>query len=492
MTRRGSSFHPLLWLSLAALAVLAAVVLTSPLQVILDYYLHDDSFYYLKTAENLARGYGSTFDTINSTNGYHPAWLVILAALYWVGVGHDQMVSVALVMQALTFGAGLVMLTRTLAQMGLRPVFAAAATGLVYVGLLPAIGFNLLECGLTVLTSSLVMWALNRQLEGPRLSLLWFGLALSAAALARTDHLVFLAIGGAVFGWQLVFNHRRNQWFGEVSRFAAPVMLLVGAYLATNILTTGHAMQVSGLVKLYLSQLQPATVLADFVRPDVRGGCWKLGALAAICILARDARGRRPSGVGLYALGGLVIAAYYQLNYDIGFNYAFWYYIPLDNLFCYAVALVMQRAAASIESERPWLVAVGLAAALTVVFAIRIDKNYGYRRLTIAERGETYLAALTMRARTQPEDRIAAWDAGVLGYFGERRVINLDGLINSTDYFERYISLGRTADYIRESGFEYVACVASDVGPTGRAAPILDRYTEAFRDGSWVFLKRNR
>ena len=35
----------------------------------------DDAFYYLRTAQELGLGNGSTFDGINSTNGYHPLWL---------------------------------------------------------------------------------------------------------------------------------------------------------------------------------------------------------------------------------------------------------------------------------------------------------------------------------------------------------------------------------------------------------------------------------
>jgi hypothetical protein len=42
----------------------------------------DDAFYYLKIAQNFARGAGSSFDGINPTNGYHPLWFLTLAGLY--------------------------------------------------------------------------------------------------------------------------------------------------------------------------------------------------------------------------------------------------------------------------------------------------------------------------------------------------------------------------------------------------------------------------
>ena len=45
----------------------------------------DDAFYYFQIARNLAEGKFSTFDGgITLTNGYHPAWVLMLTPLYWI------------------------------------------------------------------------------------------------------------------------------------------------------------------------------------------------------------------------------------------------------------------------------------------------------------------------------------------------------------------------------------------------------------------------
>jgi hypothetical protein len=44
-------------------------------------YEEDEFFYYLKIAFNLSHGHGSSFNGIVSTNGYHPLWLCLLAAV---------------------------------------------------------------------------------------------------------------------------------------------------------------------------------------------------------------------------------------------------------------------------------------------------------------------------------------------------------------------------------------------------------------------------
>lgn len=47
-------------------------------------FFEDDFFYYLKVAQNLAHGAGSTFNGIVATNGYHPLWFLLLTAISFV------------------------------------------------------------------------------------------------------------------------------------------------------------------------------------------------------------------------------------------------------------------------------------------------------------------------------------------------------------------------------------------------------------------------
>ena len=49
-----------------------------------DQLFADDSYFYLQVAWNFARGMGSTFNTLMPTNGYHPLWMLLCAAVYKV------------------------------------------------------------------------------------------------------------------------------------------------------------------------------------------------------------------------------------------------------------------------------------------------------------------------------------------------------------------------------------------------------------------------
>ena len=45
----------------------------------------DDALYYCQIAKNTAAGKFSTFDGgLSRTNGYHPAWMLVITPLYWV------------------------------------------------------------------------------------------------------------------------------------------------------------------------------------------------------------------------------------------------------------------------------------------------------------------------------------------------------------------------------------------------------------------------
>lgn len=46
------------------------------------WFKRDDAYYYFKVAQNISEGYGSTFDGINLTNGYHPLWMIVCIPIF--------------------------------------------------------------------------------------------------------------------------------------------------------------------------------------------------------------------------------------------------------------------------------------------------------------------------------------------------------------------------------------------------------------------------
>jgi hypothetical protein len=73
---------------------------------------------------------------------------------------------------------------------------------------------------------------------------------------------------------------------------------------------------------------------------------------------------------------------------------------------------------------------------------------------------ESYLAAQWLAANTPEDALVGSWNAGVLGYYSGRRVVNLDGLINHSELLP-YLENETIADYIKQKRLRYV----SDLNP---------------------------
>lgn len=459
------------------MAVMSVYVATMPLPVVLDAFLHDDSFYYLKPAENFAAGRGSSFDGINYTNGYQPAWFAVLAALYAAGVDHDAMIRVAMVVQSLCVISALFVLFGAMTRAGIDRAAAGAAIGIVFVSMVPILAWNLLEAGLTLLMTSLLLSCF----VDDRVSPAKIGTVAALAGLARTDHLLFLP-AAALYVW----IRQRPVTRRQVIAFVVPPLVIVGSYLLLNLITTGHIVPVSGRVKaLYSADWTWQAAVTNFLHIDVRES-WKLGLAVAVATWIPAAR-RRGVGLALYAVVACAICAYYQFSYSASLNYAFWYYIPLYVLLSYGIAWAMTLLLPNI----PRRVAVaGLALTLALSIAARVRTLESYTHRPEGARANAYRVAHVLKQRMQvPGSRAAAWDAGILGYFGGA-VTNLDGLMNTSDYLDEYLAKGRTADYIREQRFDFLACYEPDTRPGGKAFAVLDRYTRIYEANDLIILER--
>lgn len=61
-----------------------------------------------------------------------------------------------------------------------------------------------------------------------------------------------------------------------------------------------------------------------------------------------------------------------------------------------------------------------------------------------------YLGALWVRDQLPEDATIWAGSAGILGYFSNRTVVNIDGLANDYDFLENYLEPGKRVDYNRK------------------------------------------
>jgi len=485
----------------------------------LAFLFYDDAYYYFGVARNLASGLGSTFDGINPTNGYHPLWCWLLVPVLAVvdgpgpalrGIGALWFVLAALAPCALwralrprTGATGAVMAA---ALFGLQPVLAAGLSR-------P----NGLETPLYAVLIAVAIGRFERAAGSapsppPPAAMLALGIALGAVTLARLD-------GGmlGVAGVALLAMHGFRDWgpravAGRVGILVAAATVVVGPSLIWNVARFDHPVPVSGrAVSLaaaderaglggtlstanlrrragYALARVPAQLARGAVKgspiegPLVRSG--SLGGAAALALTGGLltlglARRRRAGPLLTDALA--VLASFCALHYAA---YVLWLWASGETWYrlYYFMPEVMLLAAAcgaalgpSLDAVRSpvlrWSVATaGLALLGWHVWdhAARTRSSYQAPPGPVAER---HIYAW-VRERTAPGEVLGARDAGKLGFFSHRPVVNLDGLINDQRLLGA-LRENRVAEYVCRSPIRYLLYDRPLLGGFDPASPAV-------------------
>jgi hypothetical protein len=210
-------------------------------------FVEDDFFYYIKVAQNLAQGAGSSFNGIVPTNGYHPLWLLLLAGLSAVSTAPRVIfafiVGVSLLATLATF-----LLSRKILRLGqLSPLFSTALAGCVTAYSLP-----ILLRGMEVtLTLPLMLLFILMAQEEDRWTAGWksgltLGLVTSAMILSRLDSLL---LAGLVFALLVSVRSQRSSPRLSTLGGVALGLVPVGLYVLSNVVFFHTLMPVSGMAK---------------------------------------------------------------------------------------------------------------------------------------------------------------------------------------------------------------------------------------------------
>ena len=105
---------------------------------------------------------------------------------------------------------------------------------------------------------------------------------------------------------------------------------------------------------------------------------------------------------------------------------------------------------------------------------------------------ESYRAARWLGENLPPGAVVGSWNAGVLGYYAPRRVVNLDGLINSPDFLA-VLEEGALSEYIRREGIDYLSDMEGRIQMAGvdRALDLSEiyRHRSALTGGDYLIYR---
>jgi 4-amino-4-deoxy-L-arabinose transferase-like glycosyltransferase len=416
----------------------------------------DDAYYYLQIARNIAAGHGASFDGETLTNGFHPLWLLLVTPLHWLGDDSERVLHLALSLAAL-LGTATVLLVYAIVRL-LTESRGAALIAAAFSALHPYLiveSVNGLETALSVFTLALISWiflrlALRPAQIGPRAAI-GLGAAAGVMMLARTDT-VF------VFGAILLYLLVRGR---DADRLRVPLVaggvatLLVAPWLIWNLARFGSIVQVSSLALAEPLREQVLAVHGDDLAAVLQRS-WEVtratfferavhlyfvprgssvlpffGAVAALLAVLHftspaSERRRTRQRVALLMVPGA------------GMHLALLHHVAVAHLErAVGLAPIRWRRAAIVALYV--LVVVGFGG----VFGPQQREHWvppSPHRLQQLE------AARWIERHTPDDARIGAFNAGLLGYFGGRTVVNLDGAVNADAY--RAQREGWLMDYI--------------------------------------------
>jgi hypothetical protein len=476
---------------LLALAILVPVAALQAwwtrldLGLLLDHLTNDDTFLYLQVVRNLAESGKCTFDGIHVTTGIQPLWTAILVPLARAVPDKIEFLRyVLLVSVVLNLFAGLLLARAAVALSGRR--VAAFLTAALWAGYMlrmrPAmIGMEsgLIACSFSALVAFL---ACHPPIAAPRWR--WrLGLAILAALtfLSRTDSVILLVGIGVLI---LVLLRRASGAWGPTVRvgsiLAGLSLLFVAPYLVYNWTESGRLLPVSGAVKMWyatqdlpeagrfayealrecgarvivvVDQAIPLVLpIGDLLDLDVNrfglvtGAVLLLAATLALRGLARAVL------LTLLLACTLHVLAFTSL---LGrFGASTWYFVPEYACAIGFLGVMLAKAAAG----RP---RAGCYLGISLVLLLAPQAFMAQRKIMATNEDGLFRTRyeLTEKIReTLPDDAIiGSWNAGQLGYFSERTVVNLDGLVNDTAYYEFLRERGDVREYLMREGIRYIA-----------------------------------
>lgn len=407
--------------------------------------LTDDAFYFFKTAQNMAAGNGMTFDGIHRTNGMQIIWILLLTPIYMLFDGLWIPIRASILLQGIIMS-----FSSILFYISIKKLFNTQIAGIATVVLVfnPYVVFMYLgghEAAVNYFFLTAILYILAAmEIDLKNLTILGFICGL--AFLARLDNVILIAVlGGVLIGTRTIDNFRK------LTAFAITSAVLPVIYVLYNLLSFGHVVPVSGKV------LGTASTSVVIVYVFVWGGIALLTSYLMTSsgfLSTRRAMIDKKMIIVMFAIAGIAHLGYYLF---LNSKLAIWY-LPVETISAtlvgsYLLTVLFSFLTGQIDGHRgkvvSWILVVLILSSYGTLGAVdKLDsKEDGLGQLH-------YEQGKWLRNNTACDAVIGSGNAGQLGYFSQRHVVELNGLANSYQFVEQY--QGNHSKYILERRPDYI------------------------------------
>ena len=416
----------------------------------------DDSYFYIKTAANMAKGLGSTFDGINQTNGYHPLYFLLLTGLsYFFPLSGLEQLPILLFVEAVLLILLSMVIFSFLKTLSLTRFYQI----LVTLSIIFSIG--LYDVGLETRLNILLVFLLlkvsyacfNQESKGLLLAVSGM---MPLCFLARVDNLILLFSLGAIFC--CFYTKKINlSFFKTMTLTTLPLLITVGLYAILNKYYFGIYSSISSLVKLSKSQVamlhfSPQILFRWIVIFSIT---LFFGIFCFLQLKKQSKWFKKKAKQHILMVMGLFNVLYLSVLAFKGNMLMNWYFmLPLSFAFIFCAVFFQQVAYKKIS---PYTQKMYLA--FSVIVLLAFPCLYAMQRLLKwHDFNHQHLEmALWIKANLGQSSRIYQVDrSGRTGFISERSVINGDGLINSYAYYQDVLIKKNFQNYVKKWDIRYL------------------------------------
>lgn len=488
-------------LLLAVFVVQAAWICWLPLPDLVAL-IPDDSFFYLRIAQQWWQCGEFSFDGRNPTYGFQPLWQLLLILLQPCCGGPHQFLLLTVLLTALLHTATGAILWQIGKRIGGSPAAWAAAILWLANPALWVWSWGIKENPLYALCWALALRNLHQQIAaGAELRrAVWLGLWLGLGILARVNALMgaglllgALAMAGTAGSLALRLR--------SVLVAAAVATLVAGPWYWFAWLHFGAAMPTSGSWKMLIMQGEmqfrrqlpwlgaghwwhALQALPAYLRFLVGHGYGQFEAVLALLLpaglLARWL-GAGPGPLGSWwvpavaVTAGLLSAFANVLVLEVYLSYANWYAVPEYVAVPLLGGLLLATLWRAVQRWRWRLPLVALLGAAAMAWtppaglADRLTRNLLQSPPQLQQLLEM---GLWLRRQLPPQAAIGCWDPGIVSYFRGGTTVSFDPLMNSLEYQRGFLAdpLGFPNRYVEQQQIGYLVGAGLPGQPSGFGA----------------------
>jgi hypothetical protein len=478
--RTSSAFHRF-WIAASLLALLSVVVfdariLFSP-ETLQVQYTPDDAYYYLGLARNFSQTGQWSFDSgISTTTGFHPLLAYLLAVVY--GVWHPtgaQFVHAGLLLCSLTTLAAASAAWIIGARRG-KPEFLMVLTLILGSKFFLFDSVSIMEWSLVVLAAFLYAVVFFRAFGRARKRDIFLLFCLGfLGSVSRTDFGLwpfFLFLAGCL-------SFRRGKDRGALPAAFSGLLGASAGLLAgflQNLASGGQLLQSSARMKSYwlhfmgsgyagaanlffkvfgLDPTDPPVLQILFCLLVAGLGLTIFWSAYRANRVWRDPAENPSRRAWTMMLAGAMTILGYLVFYAQSWGVQSWYTANLIvPVFCLLWVPAENAGYAIRGSRKPVLVGL-ISASLCFFVALQAAQVQSISAASSPWPHQQFMLEAGKYLAAQPlDERIGAWNAGIIGYFQGGNVINIDGLVNDEIY--GFAVDNRLPDYLARQNIRYI------------------------------------